>query len=74
VEWHAGHRGIERPVAVRVGGRRLELTVESSRTVGPSVAGLPVRRVFFARDSWGRRLRIEAEAGGRSRVEVDTTG
>jgi hypothetical protein len=74
VEWHAGHRGFERPVAVRVGGRRLGVTVESSRTAGPGVAGLPARRVFFVRDRSGRRLRIEADASGDSRVAIDTGG
>jgi hypothetical protein len=74
VEWHAGQRGFERPVAVRVGGRRLEVTVESSGTAGPGVAGLPVRRVFFVRDGSGRHLRIEADASGRSRVEIDAGG
>jgi hypothetical protein len=38
------------------------------------VAGLPVRRVFFVRDGSGRHLRIEADASGRSRVEIDAGG
>lgn len=71
VEWHAGHRGFERPVAVREGQVRLEVTVESTSSVGPADAGSPARRVFIARDSGGRRLRIQVDTLGRTSVEVE---
>ena len=74
VEWHAGHRGFERPVAMRVSGTRVELTVESSSCVGHPVAGRPAQRVFIVRDSDGRRLRIQVSADGRTKVEVETSG
>jgi hypothetical protein len=74
VEWHAGHRGFERPVAVREGQAKLEVTVESVSSVGPAVAGSPARRVFIARDSGGRRLRIQVDTQGRTSVEVEFRG
>ena len=74
VEWHAGHRGFERPVAVRVGAVRLELTVESSSSVCRTVAGLPARRVFIAKDGSGRRLRIGVDGEGLTSVEAEDTG
>lgn len=74
VEWHAGHRGFERPVALRVGAAKLELTVESVSSVGPAVAGSPARRVFIVRDSGGRRLRIQVDTDGRTSVEVKFPG
>ena len=73
VEWHAGHRGFERPAAVRVGGARLELTVESSSSVG-GAAGLHWRRVFTACDSTGRHLRISVGEEGHTVVEEQLTG
>jgi hypothetical protein len=74
VEWHAGHRGFERPTAVREGQARLELTVESVSSVGPAVAGSRARWVFLARDSGGRRLRIQVDTQGRTKVEVEVPG
>jgi hypothetical protein len=74
VEWHAGHRGRERPEAVVLGNRRLTLTVEESRLVGPAVAGLPTHRVFLVSAADGRRLRITAFSGGRVVVETVAVG
>jgi hypothetical protein len=74
VEWHAGHRGFERPVALRVGAAKLGLTVESVSSVGPAVAGSPTRRVFVVRDSGGRRLRIQVGTDARTSVEVEVPG
>ena len=74
VEWYAGHRSFERPVAVREGQATLELTVESVSSVGPAHAGSPARRVFIARDSGGRRLRIQVDTQRRTRVEVEVPG
>lgn len=74
VEWHAGHRGFERPAAVREGQRKLDVTVESVSSVGPVVAGSPSRRVFIATDSGGRRLRIRVDTDGRTSVEVELPG
>jgi len=70
VEWHAGHRGFERPVAVREGQARLEVTVESVSSVGPAQAGSRAWRVFIARDGSGRRLRIRVDAEGHTLVEA----
>jgi hypothetical protein len=74
VEWHAGHRGFERPTAVREGQGKLEVTVESVSSVGSVVAGSPSRRVFILRDSGGRRLRIQMDTDGRTSVEVELPG
>jgi hypothetical protein len=74
VEWHAGHRGFERPATVLDAGARLELTVESVSSVGPAVAGFPARRVFITRDSSGRRLRIRIDGEGRTSVEAEAKG
>jgi hypothetical protein len=74
VEWQAGHRGFERPVVLRVGTTKLELTVDSVSSVGPAVAGSPARRVFIVRDSGGRRLRIQVATDGRTSVEVELPG
>jgi hypothetical protein len=74
VEWHAGHRGFERPAAVREGQGKLEVTVESVSSVGPAVAGSPARRVLIVRDSGGRRLRIQVDTDGRTSVEVEFPG
>lgn len=74
VEWHAGHRGFERPAAVREGQRKLEVTVESVSSVGPVVAGSPASRVFIVKDSGGRRLRIQMDTEGRTSVEVELPG
>jgi hypothetical protein len=71
VEWYEGHRGRERPAAVRVEAGRLELTVEASWTVGPAVAGRPARRTFRARAADGRRLRIRLEEHGHATVEEE---
>jgi hypothetical protein len=70
VEWSAGGRGLERPLAVRCGGERLELEVEKQWADGPADAGAPVWRLFLVRDARGRRLRIRAGADGRTRVDV----
>jgi hypothetical protein len=74
VEWHAGHRGFERPAAVRQGRGKLQVTVEAVSSVGPIVAGSPARRVFIVRDSGGRRLRIQVDTDGRTSVEVELPG
>jgi len=74
VEWHAGHRGFERPARVLEGGARLDLTVESVSSIGPAVAGLPAWRVFITRDSSERRLRIRIDADGRTSVEAEAEG
>ncbi|MGE5235241.1 MAG: hypothetical protein ACM3O7_02685 [Acidobacteriota bacterium] len=71
VEWYAGGRGAERPVAIRIGGERLEVTVEASSVEGDAVAGLPTRRVFDVRDSRGRRYRIHAPVTGLGDLEVE---
>jgi len=71
VEWYAGHRGFERPVAVTEGRARLEVMVESLSSQGPADAGSPTWRVFMVRDSEGRRLRIRVDADGRTLVEAE---
>ena len=70
VEWYAGHRGFERPVAVTEGRARVEVRVESVSSVGSAAAGSLAWRVFIARDSSGRRLRIRVDAEGHTRVEA----
>jgi hypothetical protein len=72
VEWYAGHRGLERPVAVTEGGARLEVTVESVSSVGPAAAGSPAWRVFIAKDGNGRRLRIRVDTEGHTHVEAES--
>ncbi|MBZ5587838.1 MAG: hypothetical protein LAO05_04690 [Acidobacteriia bacterium] len=74
VEWSAGGRGQERPLALRCGGERVGLRVDKGWTDGPVNAAAPVWRVFLALDTLGRRLRIRADAEGRTRVEVETPG
>jgi hypothetical protein len=72
VEWYAGGRGEERPIAIRVGGERRGLVVESSRVEGPAVAGGPARRVFVVRDGEGRSYRVTSpgEGGGETQIEI----
>jgi hypothetical protein len=71
VEWYAGRRGFERPVAVTEGRVKLEVMVESVSSQGPADAGSPTWRVFIVRDSEGRRLRIRVDAEGRTMVEAE---
>jgi hypothetical protein len=71
VEWYEGHRGRERPAAVRVEAGRLDLTVEASWAVGPDVAGQAQRRIFLARAGDGRRLRIQLNGEGHVAVEAE---
>ena len=70
VEWRSEHRGRERPVALRVGAERLELSVEDAWVEGPASAGAALSFVFVARDARGRRVRITARSGSHDRVEV----
>jgi len=70
VEWYSGHRGRERPRAVVVGGERFPVTLESASAVGPTVAGLPARRVFVVRGG-SRLLRICLGEDGRATVEEE---
>lgn len=72
VEWHAGHRGFERPAAVHEGRVRVEVTVEATSSVGPPLAGSPAWRIFIARDGTGRRLRIRVDGEGRTQVEAES--
>jgi hypothetical protein len=71
VEWYEGHRGRERPQALRSGAVRVELTVEASWAVGPDVAGRAERRVFLARAADGRRLRILLDGQGHVAIEAE---
>jgi hypothetical protein len=71
VEWFEGHRGRERPEALRSGAGRLVLTVEASWAVGPDVAGQAERRVFLVRAADGRRLRIRLNGQGHVAVEAE---
>jgi hypothetical protein len=70
VEWYSGHRGRERPRAVVAGGERIPVAVESAAAVGPTLAGLPARRVFVVRGG-RRRLRISVTGDGRATVEEE---
>lgn len=72
VDWRSGHRGFETPTAVRAGGERLGLEIETSWTEGPARAGGPLLRTFIVRDASGRRLRVRVDARGRTSVEVQT--
>ena len=74
VEWHAGHRGFERPIALRVGPLTFALTVESVASAGPPVAGSAAVRTFIVRDDRSRRLRIRVDGEGRVRVEAESHG
>jgi len=69
VEWRAERRGVERPIALRWGGERLELVVHDEWVEGPTTAGEPIVRVFIALDERGRELRIRASSDGRITVE-----
>jgi len=50
VEWFSGHRALERPVRLRLGGRVLELAVENAWVEGPPSGGRELIRVFIVRD------------------------
>jgi hypothetical protein len=69
VEWHSGSRGNERPVALRVGPERIEVTVEQSWVEGPAVAGSRLRRFFVVSDPQRRRWRLRSDGAGEARVE-----
>ncbi|HUK14449.1 MAG TPA: hypothetical protein VLW17_14205 [Thermoanaerobaculaceae bacterium] len=69
VEWRAGGRGYEEPVAVRSGSRRLRVSVEERHVESGASAGSPLRRVFSVRDELGGRWRIAIGEDGRAMVE-----
>jgi hypothetical protein len=69
VEWRAERRGVERPLALRWGGERLEIVVHDEWVEGPAQAGAPVVRVFVVLDERGRELRIRAGSDGRVTIE-----
>jgi hypothetical protein len=71
VEWFSGHRALERPVRLRLGGRVLELAVENAWVEGPPSGGRELIRVFIVRDPGGRRFRVSAYDGGRVGVGVE---
>jgi hypothetical protein len=70
VEWYAGGRGDERPVAIRLGARRLVVWLVSSVVEADPIPGAPLRRVFVVRDESGRRYRITTRGRGPA-VEVE---
>lgn len=60
VEWHAGSRGMEHPIAITLGRLRLPVEVERAWTEGPETAGRAEFRVYIVRDAEGRSFRIRA--------------
>jgi len=62
VECRSESEGEERPVAVWIGGRRVEVErIVADAVIGPAEAGLSVRRQVDAETVDGRRLRVERE-------------
>lgn len=70
VEWRSERLAYERPVALWLGGERVEVEVEDEWQEGPAIAGGPVSSVFVVHDTAGRRLRVAVERGGSTRVEL----
>jgi hypothetical protein len=71
VEWYEGHRGRERPAALRSRTGTVELTLEASWAVGAVAVGRAERRVFLVRAADGRRLRILLDGQGHVAVEAE---
>lgn len=75
VEWRSERRHAQRPVAILIGGERVEILDETHWVEGPAVAGEPIETVFEVDGANGHRYRIVVREGQTDRVErLDETG
>ncbi len=70
VEWRSEGRWAERPVAVLLGGERVEVTVVDRWVDGPAIAGEEAHACFVVADEQGRTFRVRQSTGGRTTVEL----
>jgi hypothetical protein len=70
VEWRSESRWAELPVALVLGGERIEIAVAERWVEGPRVAGAETRRCFVVGDERGRRFRVRLSSAGRTTVEL----
>ncbi len=70
VEWRSEGRWAEYPVALWLGGERIEIDVEDRWVDGPATAGGETCRGFLVGDRQGRRFRVRLRSGGRTTVEL----